>query len=136
MLSFFTKMHSGFSQFVNWIKQTLCCSRGWTGKTRNLKKCPFFSGTIWCSLHLNNILLLDLFCSAWSTPVLVSKLIFLQFLIYLVVFTCKTGNWWWVVGLDMIYTKSDGLKSIIYLSKTPKKRIWSKNNDLNTVLSR
>ena len=34
--------------------------RGWTDKTQfKKKKLNFFAGTIWCSLHLNNILLFD-----------------------------------------------------------------------------
>ena len=36
-------------------------SRGWTYKTQNLKMPIFFAGTIWCSLHFNNILLFDFF---------------------------------------------------------------------------
>ena len=52
-----------------------------------------FAGTIWCSLHLNNMLLLFIYFPTWSAPILASKLRFLWFLLYLVVFTSKTGNW-------------------------------------------
>ena len=53
----------------------------------------FFDGTIWCSLHLNIVLLLFIYFPTWSAPILASKLRFLWFLLYLVVFTSKTGNW-------------------------------------------
>ena len=67
--------------------------RGRTDKTRRKKICWFFfAGTIWYGLHLNNILLFDFF-STWSALILTSKLIFLWFLLYLVVFISKTGNW-------------------------------------------
>ena len=54
------------------------------------------------------------------------KVEILRFLLNLVVFTSKNVKWYEVVWLDMIYTKFDGLKPIIYLSKTLMKDLIKK----------
>ena len=95
-----TEMHTGWTNqrmtnkkwMGQWLEVVVTRLGGELIKPEIFKNAEIiFAGTIWCSLHLNNILLL-LF-SHLKCPDFSVKFVILWFLLYLVVFTSKNGNW-------------------------------------------